>query len=135
MVTLSRRALDAASNRRLTFRVCDRDISCMVNCGITQESPKAPSYSRHLEELDVAMGGDLIVLPITIGEKAYPFMLAANADRTVVDVRLRKQLGKSLGKKDGADDFAQSEEFAPIPMKVGTLEFIARKPLQCANLE
>ena len=79
-----------------------------------------------VEEFDIAKGGDLILVPVTIGHDQYPFVLATNCDRTIVDVRLRHLLGKSLGEMDGNGDLAHWEEFAPIPMKIGKLGFSSR---------
>jgi len=99
-----------------------------VACAADQQPPQV------VEEFNIAKGGDLILLPVTIADEQYPFVLATNCDRTIVDFRLRHLLGNSLGEMEGDKELGHWEEFAPIPMKIGKLEFTASRPLQCANI-
>lgn len=88
-----------------------------------------------IEEFDVARYGDLIILPVTIRGKAYPFALATNSERSVIDASMRPLFGKSLGQKLGRDGADRWEEYAPIAMKIGKSEFTPAENLQCASLE
>lgn len=63
-------------------------------------------------------------------------MLSTASDRTVVDTRLRPILGKPLGTRTNStlDGPLEFDEFEPIPMKIGSIEFKAERPLMCNDL-
>ena len=88
-----------------------------------------------LDEFNICKRGDLILVPVTIGDKSYPFVLATHIEHTIVDVKLRSLLGNSLGEKsdDGAV-LGRWEEFAPVPMKIGKISIVTAGPLQCAEI-
>src|SRR5579863_887206 len=87
-----------------------------------------------IEEFDIAKGGDVIVLPVTIGDEEYPFFLNIASPRTIVDSRLRPLLGKSLGKFDDESTPVRTEQFPALPMKIRSLPFTASAPVLCGDI-
>jgi hypothetical protein len=112
----------------LFFLLCSRLIS--------SEPPSAPDANRVVAEFDIAKNGDLILLPVSIMGKEYPFVLSTAAARTAVDVRLRRILGEPIGQRSGAtaDGKLEYTEYDPVAMKIGNIEFKASRPLVCSDL-
>lgn len=99
-----------------------------------EEVPNGMETPQILDEFDIAKGGDLILVPVTIADKPYPFVLATNRDRTFVDIRLRHLLGNPLSTGDGNGPLAHWQEFTPVPMKIGKTAFTAARALQCSDI-
>jgi hypothetical protein len=81
-------------------------------------------------EFEIAKGGDVIVLPVTIAGKEYPFLLEVASARTVVDARLTPLLAD--GSRDGEPRSIEKlpvGELPAVPMKIGNLVFTPARPL------
>jgi hypothetical protein len=100
------------------------------------EAAAMPTRAQVAAEFDIAKRGDVIVLPVTIGEKAYPFLLSTASTRTVADSRLRPLLGKRIESESEPADPIESavDEYPPLSLKIGDLAFVPEKPLICRNL-
>lgn len=110
-------------------------LGILPSSGRAHEPAVALETLSILDEFDIAKRGDLLLVPMTIAGKSYPFVLATNSERTIVDVRLRNLLGKSLGERtDDTSDVPRWEEFSPVPMKIGKIAVRAAQRLQCANI-
>jgi hypothetical protein len=101
------------------------------------EAAAEPPQHNVLAEFDIAKGGDVVVLPVTIGERSYPFLLSIASYRTSVDSPLRPLLGKRIERDtDQADGIeAASDEFPPIPMRIGEFAFTPAEPIICRSFD
>jgi hypothetical protein len=125
-------------NNRVLSVLCFTNLSILIALPITArgEPLSARRRAEVLEEFNIGKRGDLIVLPVTVAGKDYPFMLSTATDRILVDARLLPLLGEALAETECATPVGRisTKEFAPIPMKIGGIEFTGSRPLVCKDL-
>jgi hypothetical protein len=94
-----------------------------LSAAVAQPPPPPVFSDAVLEQFPVARGGALLVVPVTLGGKAYPFVLDTGATQTVYDTSLRPLLGPPLGRSKvitpGGD--VVLEEFAAPDARLGKL--------------
>jgi hypothetical protein len=87
--------MDIQSSSQLLFAVCV--VSALRNIAAAVDEPvREPAPPKVIAEFDIAKRGDVIVLPVTIGDRSYRFLLSVASNRTTVDSRLRSLLGKRI---------------------------------------
>src|SRR6266852_301234 len=64
------------------------------------QRPTVPA-KKALEEFDVGKSGDVIIVPITIGQKKYSFVLDTGSNTSVYDQSMRGILGGKTGEVVG----------------------------------
>jgi hypothetical protein len=104
--------------------------------GAADKPAGEPAPPEVIAEFDIAKGGDVIILPVTIADQTYPFLLSLVSQRTVADSRLRPLLGKRIEPNEGAERIAPTaDEYPAIPMQIGKLTFTPEKPIVCLSLK
>lgn len=85
--------------------------------------PGSDERPEVLEEFDVASGGDVIVVPVSVGEKHCQFMLDTGFSCCCVNARHSQSLGKPLGKVTGTAPGGTNwmERFQSPTMRLGRI--------------
>jgi hypothetical protein len=66
--------------------------------GTTQRPPENGTVNRETRQFEIAKDGDLIILPVRLGDASYLFELDASASHHFFDISLRPRLGEPLDK-------------------------------------
>src|SRR5260370_3229748 len=124
--------MNGRSSPQLLFAVCVA--SALQNMAAAADEPAQElPLPDIIAEFDIAKGGDVIVLPVTIADRSYPFLLSIANCRTIVDRRLRPLLGQRIEPKGEPADQIESavDEYPSLLMKIGEFAFTPTEPLIC----
>ena len=110
-------------------------LSAASGAVVANEPLAGQPTGKIVAEFDIAKDGDIIVLPVTIQNKQYPFFLSVATTRTILDERLRPLLGRSVGRVDDPENSLKFDEFPALPMKIGSQSFTPAKPLLCGEFD
>lgn len=89
-------------------------------------------------KFDIGREGRLIILPVTVAGREYPFVFDTGTSRTVYDSSLASHLGRpraSTGIKEGGGSIIQMKQFSSTPVRLGRLNIQTDDLVLCWDLE
>ena len=100
------------------------DDACLADAGRADEV---------IESFECSPRKGLIVLPVTLGDRSYNFVLDTGATRSVFDRRLRPLLGDPLGEVR-VNETGRAEVFPWPEARLGKMVLASDKPVVCLDL-
>lgn len=111
-------------------------LAVLVGSMAAQDTPLAVTGPGVLTQFEIAKGGAAIVVPVTLRDKEYAFLLDTGATHSLYDTSLKPFLGEVVKTQDVITQggTVKMESFAWPEAFLGPLSLKTDKPVMCADL-